>query len=175
MKCPACDNKLTETTAGGVHVDVCKGGCGGLWFDNLELKRFDEPCEAAGEQLLDVERNKDLIIDRSKKLKCPKCDNTVMMRHFFSVKREVEIDECPGCGSIWLDSGELGRIRQLFDSGADRDQAFEAYFQELFGEKLKQMSAESKVKAQNAQRFANMFRFVCPSKYIPGKQSGGVF
>ncbi len=22
--------------AGGVTVDVCKGGCGGIWFDNFE-------------------------------------------------------------------------------------------------------------------------------------------
>ena len=56
MKCPVCSNLLEAMTAGDVTVDVCKGGCGGIWFDNFELKKFDEPCESAGEALLDIER-----------------------------------------------------------------------------------------------------------------------
>ena len=34
-----------------------------------------------------------------------------MMRHPFSVKREIEIDECPNCAGYWLDHGELDAIR----------------------------------------------------------------
>ena len=30
-----------------------------------------------------------------------------MMRHFFSVKRQVEVDECPGCGGFRLDAGKM--------------------------------------------------------------------
>ena len=49
MECPACGKQLQQMTAGDVTVDVCKGGCGGMWFDNYELKKFDEPHESAGE------------------------------------------------------------------------------------------------------------------------------
>ena len=95
MNCPACSNELTQMTVGDVTVDVCKDGCGGIWFDNFELKKFDEPHESAGEELLDIERNPDVQVDHEQRFNCPKCDGIVMMRHFFSVKHKVQIDECP--------------------------------------------------------------------------------
>jgi Zn-finger nucleic acid-binding protein len=175
MKCPACENQLQQMTVAGVTVDVCKGGCGGIWFDNFELKKFDEPHESAGEALLDIEPNKTITIDHSKRLKCPKCDDVVMMRHFFSVKHEVEVDECPGCGGIWLDAGELKHIRSLFETEQQRKQATKEYFSELFDNQLAAMKVEEEAKVAKARKFANMFRFICPSYYIPGKQDWGAF
>ncbi len=175
MKCPACENQLQQVTIADVTVDVCRGGCGGIWFDNFELKKFDEPHESAGEALLDIELNKNVTVDHNKRLKCPKCDDVVMMRHFFSVKHEVEVDECPGCGGIWLDAGELKHIRSLFETEQQREQAAEEYFSELFGNQLAAMKAEDEAKVAKARKFANMFRFICPSHYIPGKQDGGAF
>ena len=40
MNCPACGNVLKEMTVSDISVDVCQGGCGGIWFDNFELKKF---------------------------------------------------------------------------------------------------------------------------------------
>jgi uncharacterized protein len=37
MKCPACFNELTQLQVGSLVVDVCQGGCGGIWFDAFEL------------------------------------------------------------------------------------------------------------------------------------------
>jgi len=175
MKCPACSNPLKEVTAGDVKVDVCEGGCGGIWFDNFELKKFDEPHESAGEVLLEVKRDENIAVDHTKRLKCPKCDNIVMMRHFFSVKREVEVDECPACAGFWLDAGELGRIRSLFNTEEERKKAAEQYFSEVFGKELAEMEGESEEKLKKTQKIANMFRFICPSYYIPGKQNWGAF
>jgi Zn-finger nucleic acid-binding protein len=175
MNCPACANVLEQMTAGDVVVDVCKGGCGGIWFDQFELKKFDEPHESAGEALLDIERDESLTVDHTKRLKCPKCDDIVMMRHFFSVKHEVEVDECPGCGGFWLDYGELGKMRSLFNTEQERRQAADKYFSEVFGHQLAAMTAESEAKAEKAQKIARMFRFICPSYYIPGKQDWGAF
>ncbi len=175
MKCPACENILQEMTVGGVAVDVCKGGCGGIWFDNFELKKFDEPHESAGEALLDVERDESLIVDHTKRLKCPKCDDIVMMRHFFSVKKGVEVDECPGCAGFWLDAGELRKIRSLFKTEEERHKAAEEYFEEVFGDRLKAMKAESEEKLAKTRKIVNLFRYICPSYYIPGKQDWGAF
>ena len=133
MKCPACSNQLQGMTVGDVAVDVCKSGCGGIWFDNFELKKFDEPHESAGEALLDVECDASLVVDRTKRFKCPKCDDVVMMRHFFSVKKEVEVDECPWCGGFWLDAGELRKIRSIFNTEDERHKAADEYFSEVFG------------------------------------------
>ena len=175
MNCPACGNELEQMTVGDVVVDVCQGGCGGIWFDNFELQKFDEPHESAGEELLDIERDESVVVDRMKRFNCPKCSDIVMMRHFFSVKKEVEVDECPGCGGFWLDAGELCKIRSLFDTEEERHKAAQEYFSEIFDGELAAMEAEDQAKFEKVQKIANMFRFVCPSYYIPGKQDWGAF
>jgi Zn-finger nucleic acid-binding protein len=162
-------------TVEDVTVDVCKAGCGGIWFDNFELKKFDEPHEAAGRVLLDIERDESIAIDHNKRLNCPKCDDVVMMRHFFSVKKQVEVDECPGCGGFWFDAGELRKIRSLFNTEEERHQATHEYFNEIFGDKLTAMQAQNEAELARTRKIANMFRFICPSHYIPGKQSWGAF
>jgi Zn-finger nucleic acid-binding protein len=162
-------------TVGDVAVDVCKGGCGGIWFDNFELKKFDEPHESAGQELLDVECDTSLVVDRTKRFKCPKCDDIVMMRHFFSVKKEVEVDECPSCAGFWLDAGELRKIRSFFNTEEERHKAADEYFTEVFGDKLNAMQAEDEAKLAKSRKIANMFRFICPTYYIPGKQDWGAF
>jgi uncharacterized protein len=111
MKCPACFNPLSSVTLGRLTVDVCRGGCGGTWFDAFELLQVDEPDESAGEWLVRIERDPRLQVDFSRKRSCPKCDGVKLMRHYFSPKRRVEVDECPGCGGYWLDAGELEKIR----------------------------------------------------------------
>ena len=57
MDCPSCDRELTRWTSPSLEVDVCDGGCGGIWFDHYELSRLDEAAEAAGAELLDVPRD----------------------------------------------------------------------------------------------------------------------
>ncbi|HXT40806.1 MAG TPA: zf-TFIIB domain-containing protein [Candidatus Angelobacter sp.] len=111
MKCPACFNPLTSVTIGRLTADVCRGSCGGVWFDAFELQQVDEPDESAGEWLVNIERDSKLRVDFNRKRACPKCDGFTLKRRHFSAKRLVEIDECPGCGGCWLDAGELGKIR----------------------------------------------------------------
>ncbi|PYM10276.1 MAG: hypothetical protein DME18_16660, partial [Verrucomicrobia bacterium] len=111
MKCPACFNPLSSVTIGRLTVDVCRGGCGGIWFDAFELQQVDEPRESAGEWLINIERDPKLHVDFTAKRVCPKCDDIKLKRRHFSAERRVEVDECPGCGGYWLDAGELEKIR----------------------------------------------------------------
>lgn len=175
MKCPACGNQLQEVTVSDVTVDVCKDGCGGIWFDNFELKKFDEPHESAGQELLDIERDETIVIDHTKRRNCPKCDDVVMMRHFFSVKMEVEVDECPNCGGFWLDAGELENIRNLFSSEDEKKAATEEYLSEVFKADLAVQQIEGESQAERISRITRIFRFICPSYYIPGKQDWGAY
>ncbi len=175
MTCPACDHRLTQIVVGGITVDVCKGGCGGIWFDRFELQKVDEPHESAGEILLDIERDERIRVDHSKRRTCPRCKQIIMMRHFYSVRMQVEVDECPGCAGFWLDVGELAAIRKEFRSEAERRKAAEEYFSEIFDTQLAEMRAKSEEQAERVRRIAWMFRFICPSYYIPGKQAWGAF
>ena len=111
MKCPACDYELTEMEMGGVKVDVCHGGCGGIWFDAFELQRVDEQREVPSEHLLRIQINPMLRVVASRKRACPRCDGVKLQRHFFSARRQVEVDHCPNCAGYWLDAGELEKIR----------------------------------------------------------------
>jgi uncharacterized protein len=176
MTCPACGHALSTRTAGGITVDVCDGGCGGVWFDHWELQKLDEQSESAGESLLDVRRDPGVIVDPTERYHCPKCtDDVVLMRHFWSVKRAVTIDECPECGGVFLDAGELGSIRSEFASEADRHAAADAYFADVVDPLLDEERAKSAEELARAQKFARAFRFICPSEYIPGKQAGAAF
>ena len=111
MKCPACFNELTEIQVGALKVDVCQGGCGGIWFDAFELERADEEKEEVGQKLLDIKRDEQVQVDRARKRECPRCSGIKLQRHFFSAKRQVEVDQCPNCAGYWLDAGELAAIR----------------------------------------------------------------
>lgn len=176
MNCPACDLPLEEKTIEDVRVDVCADGCGGVWFDQFEFRKFDEPHEAAGAALLELEGAHTRPTGVDDRFECPRCDeDVVLMRRFFSTKRQVEVDECPSCAGIWLDVGELRDLRSLFDSEEARKQAAAEYFEDVFGPSLAAMRAESEGKRDKAARFAHVLRFVTPSYYIPGDQEWGAY
>ncbi len=175
MHCPTCGNELTQVVTGGVTVDVCDGGCAGIWFDHFELQKFDEPDEDADALLLDIVRDETIHIDHDERRYCPKCEDIVMMRHFFSPKRDIQVDECPQCGGYWLDAGELATLRNQYGSEAERRQAAQEYFDEVFGNRLEEMRTQSEGELARARRIVRIFRLVCPSYYVPGKQEWGAF
>ena len=118
--CPRTQSPLHPISVSGVELDICHD-CGGVWFDRFELKKFDEPLVEDAEALLSLmEKHGRQDLDHSARLRCPRHPEVVMMRHFWSPKRQVEIDECPKCAGIWLDCGELMHIRSLYMLEADR-------------------------------------------------------
>lgn len=127
MKCPACFKELRPLTVGKLTVDVCRGGCGGIWFDAFELQQVDEPNEPGEPWLFDIGRDPHLHLDFQRKRACPKCADIKLKRRHFSAKREVEVDECPGCGGYWLDAGELEKIREEMEERARLKQAQAAH------------------------------------------------
>ena len=175
MKCPVCERELQEINVKDIMVDVCMNGCGGIWFDNREIKKVDEQHETAGELLLDIKKDPKIIIDKSKTKFCPICLEQKMVKHFVSIKREIEVDECYNCGGIWLDFGELGEIRQQYSTEEERKKATEEFIKNAIEPELEKMLAESEEKLKKARKFAKIFKFICPSFYIPGKQKWGAF
>lgn len=175
MNCPACNNLLSQIEVDGIEVDICKNGCGGIWFDKFEFKKFDEPHEEAGVELLDIPVDKNISVNHDEQRKCPKCNNVPLVRHFFSVKKEVEIDTCYTCAGVWLDLGELNNVRKKFSSEEEKREATSAMFDEMFGPHLEHLKKEREKNAENVKRIANMVKYILPSYYIPGKQDWGSF
>jgi hypothetical protein len=107
MKCPACKNPLREKGAGGMTLDVCYGGCGGIWFDATELERVSARAATSLHTIWQVPVSP---VKLTEPRMCPRCPEQVLDRKWFSDLKKVEIDQCPRCGGIWLDAGEFSRI-----------------------------------------------------------------
>lgn len=169
MNCPRCQSALYHGENQSIHLDVCQKGCGGIWFDHRELKKLDESHEADPKFLEFLDQGSRGTIDLGKLVKCPVCPDQPMKRYFWSVKRQVEVDECPKCGGMWLDAGELTHIHSLFKTEADRKQAAAQMFDEMFGPNLEKLKEEGRIKAEAAGRLRNAIRFILPSNYLPNK------
>ncbi len=112
LRCPRSSTLLTRLRIGGIDTDLCED-CGGLWLDRLELARFQHPASAFGDALVaHLNQFPPTLIDHSIRLTCPHHPGVVMLRRRFSPGVQIEIDECPECGGIWLDSDELAQIRR---------------------------------------------------------------
>ena len=107
MKCPACKNPLREKGAGDITLDMCYGGCGGIWFDATELERVSARSAATLHSIWQVPTGR---VQQTMPRMCPRCPDTVLDCKWFSDLKKVEIDQCPKCGGIWLDAGEFTRI-----------------------------------------------------------------
>lgn len=131
MQCPRTGKPLKAVKVGGITVDISEA-CGGVFFDHLELEHFDEKSERRGAVLSDhLKQFQSPKIDLSQRIKCPKCIDITMQRHFYSPKKIIEVDECPGCGGFWFDYGELEKIRTLFPTKTDRENAAKAFEQSI--------------------------------------------
>ncbi len=131
-------------TVEGLVVDVCRGGCGGMWFDNFELDKVDEAHERLGAALIAVEFDPGVKVEDARR-NCPKCLDVVLMKHKFSPGKPVLVDECPKCGGVWLDGGELAQIRRQAPTADDRKKAAQRFFDRAFVEdlaRLKQRRAD---------------------------------
>ncbi len=112
--CPACGCEMEKVfiPEAGVNLDVCVNGCGGIYFDNTEFKKFDEPHEDISPLKKILENKTFKEVDTKLTRYCPVC-GSAMMKNYSGVSQEVEVDECYCCGGKFLDHGELEKIRSL--------------------------------------------------------------
>jgi Uncharacterized protein conserved in bacteria len=112
LRCPRTDTPLARLRVGGVDTDVCED-CGGVWLDHAELGRFDRPDTVLGDAVVaHLRQFPPGLVDHSRRLRCPRHRAVVMLRRRYSAEVPVEIDVCPECGGVWLDTGELAAIRE---------------------------------------------------------------
>lgn len=130
MKCPACRRTLSPLTVDDVIVEACQDGCAGIWFNQGDLNTLTDPAKAVGRLLFSIARDSAIRVDLTQRRRCPRCPSSVLMRHFSSAKRVVVVDECPICGGVWLDAGELEQIRFEYPDEGARRQAAQMRFEE---------------------------------------------
>lgn len=137
--CPACGKTMAKVFMNeqNVYLDVCLEGCGGIFFDNREFEKFDESHEDIT-PLIDAYKNKTFSPTEvnEEQRTCPVC-NQKMVKNFSSAKKEIEFDECYGCGGRFLDYSELEKIRAEYTTEEERvNDVMTSFFKEA-GKDLK--------------------------------------
>jgi uncharacterized protein len=157
LLCPRTGKKLRTILIGGVAIEFSEA-CGGAFFDRHELERFDDAVERPGDQLAELmNRHRVSGLDFAKRLRCPKDPDVVMMRRFYSPKRGVEVDECPACGGLWMDAGELAAARVERPDDAAARQHTKELLAEVMGTRL---LAEHKKEQEDVEETTRRIRKV---------------
>ena len=78
---------------------------------DVERAREDQYFKQRDQELLDkLREKKDEESEAAARVatrgRCPKCGTHLQVRE----QQGVEVDECPSCGGVWLDQGELEEI-----------------------------------------------------------------
>jgi len=162
IKCPACGSLMQKVFIEEKNfcVDVCVNGCGGIFFDNREFKMFDEKHEDA-QAIFDSMKNKEYPpVDDSIPRVCPACGGN-MVKNYSSIKKGIQVDDCYMCGGKFLDNSELQKIRNEYETDADRAKDVVDFLYTKIGSELvtNQAIGESARKdTTNADRLASVIR-----------------
>lgn len=112
MKCPACQGQLRRFKIGSVNLDACEGGCGGIWFDYDELVKVDCEHPDPNQTVATPQYDPAVSVDDYAVRACPHCAEETLDKKLFSLGSGVILDRCLECRGIWLDRGELEKIRE---------------------------------------------------------------
>ncbi len=121
-RCAKCGLDMGIVRVGSMELDECPG-CGGIWFDIDELigTVHLEKEKLAGRA--EMEPGKEEISLDSPPAFCPRC-SAPLEPHRFDLDLAVVMDVCPRGHGLWLDQGELVRIKMFLDeadAGAARN------------------------------------------------------
>lgn len=158
IKCPACQKVMKKIfiPKEGVNVDICLDGCGGMFFDNRELKYLDEASEGIDEILKAIEGKTFEKVDSANFRTCPAC-GARMVKNYTSVKKQVQIDECYSCGGKFLDAGELQSLRAEYNTEAERSADVMKLVNETVAPVIRQMEEEHEKAIQNRSALRKLF------------------
>lgn len=116
--CPDCQSPLQAKGYEGVTIDVC-AACAGIFFDEGEVAQVMAKGLSAMEELDaeiapagSIELSTSIEPTKGVARKCPNC-STGMDKFRYMYSSDVVLDECKKCGGIWVEDGELRRMREV--------------------------------------------------------------
>lgn len=156
--CPACGKKMKKIFIPDelINVDICADGCGGIFFDNRELEKFDEKDESIDNICNELNNKIFETVDDIAVRICPVCD-VKMNKVFASPLKKIQIDECYKCGGKFLDYGELEKIRDEFDSNQECSEYLLSEFYNDKGDIIKQTEEEARNAKNNKSILKRLF------------------
>lgn len=109
MNCLNCRTEMTTydvaTKKDHITYNACDQ-CGSLWLDAGTLEKMAFKGEGSVEYSADGEK---AILDAHPR-RCPRCDDSTMIKVKFLGCDDILLDRCRNCGGFWLDGGELNLV-----------------------------------------------------------------
>ena len=136
IKCPACDKEMKKIYIpdAGVNIDICLDGCGGIYFDNRELEKFDEKHENIDTLINAIDGRKFTSVNGNELRICPACGAS--MAKMGAANGTVQIDICHTCGGKFLDNGELQKIRNYKNDTQKIDKIIDGIIDAVYADKF---------------------------------------
>jgi len=98
-----------------ITLDTCPK-CAGIFFDEGEITALrQEGTEALTEVEDAVRPTIDVLPIAEASRSCPSC-GTDMDKYHYLYTSPVVLDSCHNCGGVWVQDGELQRMRDVLDS-----------------------------------------------------------
>jgi len=112
--CPDCRSALETKTLEGITIDACPS-CAGIFFDEGEVCQL----KAKGLQAFDAVEDAvvpSIVVEHSsdRSRMCPSC-HTGMDKFRYLYNSRLILDECERCGGIWVQDGELGKMKEVLE------------------------------------------------------------
>jgi Zn-finger nucleic acid-binding protein len=115
IECPRCwvalQQEEVEVRGPNVIIDVCPT-CGGIWLDSGELNRL------LRDRKLSQYLTKHIGTQSKSPLVCPSCGWLMDIE----TAEDVDVDVCLNCGGVWLDAGELEKLKAISNEGFEGDE-----------------------------------------------------
>lgn len=118
--CPRCGVALECQKKNEVEIDACPR-CKGLWLDRGEFNVITAESTVYREEQLSNEYSRPILPEKIAYVPCVRCGKLMIRKNFGRISGVV-IDEC-GSHGVWLDNGELEKIRHfILDGGLEKEQ-----------------------------------------------------
>jgi len=118
--CPRCGVRLEHHELHGQDLDLCPT-CSGLWLDRGEFRAVTRESDVYGSEPVPQGARIGPLRDLGGYVPCVRCGRLMNRKNFAKISNVI-LDECKRHG-VWLDGGELERIRAFIaDGGLERSQ-----------------------------------------------------
>lgn len=119
-ECPRCRVPLSNHLARGEEYNICPK-CGGLWLDRGEFHLLTREYDVYKKEEDSGEYLREPLQKTMEYIPCVRCGKLMNRKNFARISGVI-IDEC-GRHGVWLDQGELDKIRHFIaDGGLERAQ-----------------------------------------------------
>ncbi len=118
--CPVCQVELKPQIHLGITIDVCPT-CAGIWFDKDELTHIAQLDPTVLPKLDQMYQPVVTSYDPPWQKVCPVCKQTNLRPYDYLYHSNIELDECPECGGIWVEDSELQKMYQVLQDARAMD------------------------------------------------------